>query len=349
MKRVMYLAALLMASNAFVGASAWADQQAHYYPAPNGYANASLTLQATHDIAVTDIQSSSTSVLQGEIVNIDVTVQNQGTATETFDLDLRDDTDSQEVHSVELTLDSGQSLTIGFQWDTGTASPQAHTLTAVALATGDQNPGNDSLSLSVPITVGSQQISFDPLALPKATFGQGLALAQPGINTVGAPVNTLFLGEHDASQTGALVRPAVGTQGAPHQSIFVTNADATFQPGGALQNPFRQGEVQGTLHLEGNPSSLGAHVRVGQDTHFVQSDGSFRVMSPSGSFDILLHAPGYVPVRIPGAQIDPGQMLTLPELTLPFGDANRDGRIDILDLSMAASNFGDSVVEVPPP
>jgi hypothetical protein len=54
-------------------------------------------------------------------------------------------------------------------------------------------------------------------------------------------------------------------------------------------------------------------------------------------------------VRVPNVTINPGEMLTLPELTLPFGDANGDGRIDILDLSIAASNFGEMVVDVAPP
>jgi hypothetical protein len=34
-------------------------------------------------------------------------------------------------------------------------------------------------------------------------------------------------------------------------------------------------------------------------------------------------------------------VLDIPEMTLPFGDANGDGRIDILDLSTAGANFGD--------
>ena len=45
-------------------------------------------------------------------------------------------------------------------------------------------------------------------------------------------------------------------------------------------------------------------------------------------------------------EIKSGQVVTVPELTLPFGDANGDGRIDILDLSIAAGNFGTRVQEL---
>lgn len=46
---------------------------------------------------------------------------------------------------------------------------------------------------------------------------------------------------------------------------------------------------------------------------------------------------------IPLTEVAIGRVLTVPALTLPFGDANGDGRIDILDLSMAAANFSDII------
>ena len=51
-------------------------------------------------------------------------------------------------------------------------------------------------------------------------------------------------------------------------------------------------------------------------------------------------------MNLPNVEINSGQVVTVPELTLPFGDANGDGRIDILDLSMAAGNFGATVLEL---
>jgi hypothetical protein len=70
---------------------------------------------------------------------------------------------------------------------------------------------------------------------------------------------------------------------------------------------------------------------------------------PSGTLDIFIRSPGHVPAHIPNTMINPGELLTLPEVTLPFGDANGDGKIDILDLSIAASNFGETAQEMTPP
>ena len=311
---------------------------------------ASVVQQAAHDVAIASIQASSLAVWQGELVGIDITVQNLGTGLETFNLGLRDDTDSKDINTITLTLDAGQTLAVGFQWDTSSASSGLHTLSALAALADDQDPGNNSLTLTPPVEVKTQGIILgDDTGLdhPDASFGA--TLQEANITTQSTPNTSIFIGAHEASLSGLLVRAAVSTQESPNQSIFVANADATFQPGSPLQDPFGQGEVRGVVHLEGDTSSLGAYVQVGPNTHFVESNGSFRIPAPSGTFDVLIDAPGYIPVRVPSTQISPGEVLNLPELTLPFGDANGDGKIDILDLSIAASNFGATVVEVAPP
>jgi hypothetical protein len=312
--------------------------------------------QTVHDVAVTGIQASSALVLQGDTVNIDVTVQNLGPEQETFDLILRDDTDSQEINTISSTIGPNQTLTVGFQWDTSAASPGLHILSTTVNLGSDQDTSNDSLTMASPVDVISPGIILGDgtgLDHPDASFGSQM---QPvSITTQTNPATSIFIGDHDASLRGSLVRAAVTTQQSPNQSIFVANADATFQPSTGLQNPFGQGnpsgqgEVQGTIRLEGNASSLGGYIQVGPDTHFVQSDGSFRVSVASGTFDIVIDAPGYIPVRVPDVQISAGEVLILPEQTLAFGDANGDGRIDILDLSIAASNFGETVSDVAPP
>jgi hypothetical protein len=318
---------------------------------------ASTGQQAVHDVAVTGIQASGASVLQGDTVDIDVAVQNLGPELETFDLILWDDTDSREINTISSTIGPNQTWTERFQWDTSTASVGLHTLSSTAVFASDQDTSNNSLILASPIDVKAPGIILGDgtgLDYPDASFGA--PMQQVNIATRSAPATSIFIGEHDASLGGPLVRAAVSTQQSPHQGIFVANADATFQSSSALQNPFTtlqdpsgQGEVQGTVHLEGNISSLGGYIQVGPDIHFVESDGSFRISVPSGTLDILISAPGYIPVRVPNVQVNPGEVLTPPGQTLSFGDANGDGRIDILDLSIAASNFGETVLDVAAP
>lgn len=306
--------------------------------------------QLTHDVAVTEIQGSLTSVAQGETVKIDVTVANLGTVQETLSVNLWDDTDAREIDAIFVTLTPGQLLTIGFQWITANASAGPHTVTATATTASDQDVSSDSLSIASPIdvmpvgiTLGDENGSMQP----KDSFGSGLL--QPAVNTLAVPRADVFIGNDDAHFSGGLALVAVSTQPAGRQSFFVANAGATFQPTTSLRDPFLQGEVRGLVHVEGRQSSLGGYVQVRGDTHQLSPSGDFAFLAPDGTFDIVAAAPGHLSAIIPGARINSTQVLTIPELTLPFGDANGDGKIDIMDLSMAASNFGRTTEVVTPP
>jgi hypothetical protein len=69
-----------------------------------------------HDIAVTDVTPSKTVVGQGYSLNINVTVENQGDFTETFNVTVYANATSITTQTVTLT--SGNSTTITFTWNT---------------------------------------------------------------------------------------------------------------------------------------------------------------------------------------------------------------------------------------
>ena len=83
-----------------------------------------------HDVAVTAIAAPSTVIL-GTTATINVTIQNQGTLDETFDVVLSESPDGfSDTKSV--TLAAGASTTITFSWDTTAAAPGDHTLAVTA-------------------------------------------------------------------------------------------------------------------------------------------------------------------------------------------------------------------------
>ena len=72
-----------------------------------------------------------------------------------------------------------------------------------------------------------------------------------------------------------------------------------------------------------------------------KSDGSYTIEAvPPGTYTIRAFAPGYLTAERQGVQILPGHTIQLPPLTLAGGDANGDNRINIMDLTIVASNFG---------
>jgi hypothetical protein len=246
-----------------------------------------------------------------------------------------------------VTVDAGQIIALTLQWDTSGVSPGVHDLRATAELAGDENPNNNTLGPALQITVILAEILLGDGAgggLPDASFGAGLS---PTDTSTGSLPNTeVFLGNHDASLSSPLDLVAVGTQPAGLGSFFLANTDAEFSPEFTFRNPFLQGQLRGLTHLEGRTDSWGIMVQVGEVAHRVERDGRFNLLLPEGTHDISIWAPGYIAVNLPNVEIKSGQVLTVPELTLPFGDANGDGRIDILDLSIAAGNFGATVQEL---
>jgi hypothetical protein len=118
-------------------------------------ADASDMQQTVHDVAITNIQiqGAGGTVSQGDTINLDVTVENLGSVSETFPVGLHDDTDIQVIDTISVTLNTGQISAVSFQWDTSSASPGDHFLTATVSVANDQDASNDSITISSPINV----------------------------------------------------------------------------------------------------------------------------------------------------------------------------------------------------
>ncbi len=106
------------------------------------------------DIAVSDV-SAPASAVQGDPVDVDVTVQNVGNQDVTSDISvtLNDDTDATGLGSQTISggLAAGASTTLTYAWSTESASLGDHTLTA-SHDFADENAGNDAYSTTVTIS-----------------------------------------------------------------------------------------------------------------------------------------------------------------------------------------------------
>jgi len=110
-----------------------------------GLVNASAASQAAdmHDVAVTAIAAPS-SVFAGDIVAIDVTVQNEGTFNEAFGVVLTDDTEGVIIGTQSVSLAAGNSATVRFSWDTTDARVGGHNLTARAGPVANETDTTDN-------------------------------------------------------------------------------------------------------------------------------------------------------------------------------------------------------------
>ena len=127
-----------------------------------------------------------------------------------------------------------------------------------------------------------------------------------------------------------------------------------------LRNPFTEA-AQGAsirsgsgIHLQGRTESTGAYLWVNGEVHFVDRTGQFDFIVEPKTYRIEIRAPGYVPVRIvsqsnENIKLEGGDVLIIPDINIPFGDANGDGAIDVRDLGIQALNLGTTSPDVDVP
>ncbi len=240
---------------------------------------------------------------------------------------------------------------------TPTPTPEP-TPTPTPVPTSTPTPEPTPTSTPVPTPTPTPPPEIVPGAgdgfIPDAHHYGKLSERQP-IDTKTSPLTAIFTAARTVLAKLDLksdpVQPLMDSTGNDLARIFVANADATFGASTTMQDPFRNGEIRGTVKLDHNHSSLGAFLEVGDRRFFADSDGSFYGMVPYGKANLSIRAPGFLPVVIPDVYIDPGEVITIPEVTLPFGDGDGDGYVNMVDFVIAARNLGFTVqtVELPPP
>ena len=63
-------------------------------------------------------------------------------------------------------------------------------------------------------------------------------------------------------------------------------------------------------------------------------------LSRQAPYTVRAYAPGYLVAERRNVQIMPGNLLTLPPITLSGGDANNDGKVNLQDLIIVARSYG---------
>jgi hypothetical protein len=149
--------------------------------ADNSYIDGIVTVRSPiHDIAVTDVAPSKTVVVQGYSMSIDVTVENQGDFTETFNVKTYVNTTQIEEKTV-INLNPGSNRLLSFTWNTSGFDLGNYTISAVADAVSGETDISDNTCMDGIITVRLpiHDIAITDVTPSKTVFGQGYSL---GIN-----------------------------------------------------------------------------------------------------------------------------------------------------------------------
>ena len=125
----------------------------------------STTAQAQdiHDVAITMVTVSQNSVVQGETVYINVTVENQGDFTETFNVTVYADSLIVDLPQTVSDILPSTSMVLLFTWNTSTVSEGIYTIKATAstvpfeIDTADNTYINGNVTVKLTALVGTSE------------------------------------------------------------------------------------------------------------------------------------------------------------------------------------------------
>ncbi len=167
-------------------------------------------------------------------------------------------------------------------------------------------------------------------------------LRMQGFRTAGVALNSVFRSAVGASLLHQGIKPEFAIESVSENLPQLNVEEEIKEPKALAANITETGTIRGRIKLQGRISSLGSYVEIGGQVTFVDRHGYFLIERPAGSFNLKASAPGYLSHEIRNINVEPGDTLVMPMVTLPFGDADGDGIVDILDLTVAARNFGQT-------
>jgi len=174
-----------------------------------------------HDVAVTAIDAPSW-IVQGDTVTVEVTLENQATYGETFDVvltDKTDDTNVVQIGSQSVELKAGASTPVTFYWVTTDAALTDHTLIASAgPVDGETDTADNVKSTVITVRVPSRDIAVTTITATPSTVYQGKSVL----------VDVMVANEGTSGETFdvVLTDKIEGTDGAQIDPITVTALEA---------------------------------------------------------------------------------------------------------------------------
>lgn len=131
-------------------------------------------------------------------------------------------------------------------------------------------------------------------------------------------------------------------QGEPNPITYPCYMGPMFHP---IENT-PMGASAGSISLQGRSDFSGAVVTATNGSTNIQytantdSTGNFTMPLPIGTYAFSIEMPGYLDALIPGIEVTEGNTTTVPAVNLLGGDANDSDKINILDLALIGSHYG---------
>ena len=325
-----------------------------------------------HDVAVSSINAPS-SANKGDLVNVQVTVNNLGTFSETFDVTLTDTTDSKIIGVKTTTVGSGSSQTTSFSWDTSSSSEGNHILEAKAgTVVGETNLSDNTKTKQVTIQVpyvGPASVTITNPADSATVNGRVTVTAITSGFSGTTTVKFFVDGSLKSTDTSAPYEYGWHTKGesvGPHTIMAqasnsygssASDSNIVYVPQkGNTSSKSNANEIQEIdfvaepLRTERSYSQL-SEPQLVETSEFIQSiepsqENSAPVIDPIGPLTVAEGATTSVPVA--ATDPDVGDVLTLSSPSLPSfaGLTDNGGGSGVLDIAPAFDDAGEYTITI---
>lgn len=277
-----------------------------------------------HDVAVTNVVPSATSVLENATVNINVTVANKGNFTETFAIGVIANGVSVAPNQTATNLASGASITLTFTWNTTGLALGGYNIVGLAgpVASETNTADNTRSGGTVQIAVlGADHDIAIISILPKNTIiGQGFTL-DISVTVVN---NGLF------TETFNVTLFANATQAAPPQTV--ANLDAGKNATLLFQWNTKNWTIS-NYTLSATADTVPGEPNTANNTLV---DGNIYVMLTGD-----VNNDGIVNMKDIAAFVNSHSFNAFSGYAryVPYMDIDASGRVDVRDLLIIATNF----------
>jgi len=275
------------------------------------------------DVAIVNVVSSLTFVYAGALVGINVTAQNKGNVTETFDIKAYYDTNLIKTKTV-IKLPPNVETTLTFTWNTSGVSDGIYKIKGEATFVPDEFNTTDNVYIDGTVEVSTR---IRDLAILSVTVN-------PNITYVGWPVNITVVAENQGmdpenfevsvywNDTQLIGNPQTVTNLAPTTKITLT---FTWNTSNTLECNKYKISAEATLIPE---------FPIDIDTDDNKLDDGYVKIKHMGD----VNSDGVVDMRdMQIIVIAFGSYIGHPRWN-PEADLNRDSKVDIVDLAMVVSN-----------
>lgn len=272
-----------------------------------------------HDVAVIDVRCSSAEVYIGQIVNITISVENEGTVTETFNVSAYANTT--DVGTLTVTnLSIGNQATLVFTWNTTSFTKGNYTMSAIANAVlGETDTADNTYVDGTVDIIRRPDIAVTNVVASQTSIGQGYS----------TPINATVRNKGDHAEAFNVTAYA--------NSTVIQTKTVTLTGGNSTTITFQWNTM---AFAKGNYTIVAVAWPVTDETHTTDNtlvDGWAFVTIPGDVdgdrdvdiFDIVRVARAY--------NTECGD----PDFD-PNCDIDGDGDIDIFDIIIATGNYGTS-------